>query len=123
MKISLQNPILSFQGENLPERVLGINSNNPLNLGTVLITALGANYTDEKNLPGREKVERYRLAVKLVNNTEVELTSEEITLCKKLVSKLTGSLIYGQVDALLEGKPTGIKQKVVKKEEPKGDGD
>ena len=118
MKINLQTPLLDFQGRNLPQTYFGVRSNNPVNFAFVAVTALGTAFQDEKNLSEIEKVKRYDLAVKLLYAEEVELTIEEAGLIKKCVGKLGSPMVYGQVDRILEGKDTGIKQ-FIPEEDPK----
>lgn len=51
------------------------------------VNALQQPYNDE-NLDGTEQIARYDLAVKINSNDVVDLTSEEITLVKRLINKM-----------------------------------
>jgi len=112
MKINLQQPICDFQGNVLPQTSFGVPSRNPANLGFVLVSALGTSYPDERNLTAEEKMKRYGLAIRLLGveaGQEVELITEEIVLVKVVVGKfIASSMIFGQIDRILEGKETGI---------------
>jgi hypothetical protein len=59
---------------------------------------------DDK-LSGKEKAERYILAVKIhTSPKEIDLTVEELAKIKELVGKVFAPLIVGQAWQMLEGK-------------------
>jgi hypothetical protein len=89
-------PLLDLEGKPI------LAANIPLTLGEAVATALLANYADEQNLSGEEKVKRFLLAVKVHNATELGLTSDEITLIKKLVAKAFAPLVVGRIWAILD---------------------
>jgi hypothetical protein len=56
-------------------------------------------------IDGKTKLERYELAKRIHEaNGEVELSSEEVTMVKNLVSVFFGIAVYGFCDHVLEGK-------------------
>lgn len=74
-------------------------------LKTACINGLYAQFEDEKNLSGEEKIKRYNLAEKIYSakdKDEVDLKAEEITLLKKLIAKAYGALIVGRCWELLD---------------------
>ena len=76
----------------------------------VTIEALLAQFTDEPNLGGEEKLTRWELASKIKNSPDpINVTVEELTLIKKLVGKAYGILIVGQAWKYLEGEKDGVK--------------
>lgn len=73
----------------------------------VCCDALVAAFDDERNLAGEEKVKRFLLAQKLMAAEEVDLTSEDVSLLKKLVAKGFGPLVVGQAWQLLDPASVG----------------
>lgn len=114
MKVKLGTLITDFYGTPLPKAYFGFQSAEPTDLCYVCVTALGLAFQDEKGLPPEEKMKRYALAIKLLDaGKSMELSAEEATMIKNLVNKWTTPVVCGQVDRLLEGKPTGIKLRKV----------
>lgn len=74
-----------------------------ITLGSTIEQALLAEYADEKDatgksiLPAGEKFSRWKLASKIVGNKDLTLTSEELSLIKKLVEKGYPPSIVGPV--------------------------
>lgn len=78
-------------------------------LGSICESALLAQYVDERDpqtgketISPEEKFARWKLAIKVNSAKDVTLTSEELTLIKKLVGKGYSPLIVGQVWTLLD---------------------
>ena len=72
-------------------------------LKAVCATALTAVFKDEQNLPAEKKVLRFTLAQKIVATKEaIELNPEEVVMIKKLVGKMSGPLVVGQVYNILK---------------------
>lgn len=71
-------------------------SSSALTLGGVSSSALMQSYRDETP-DGEEKVKRWRLALQIYTNKDVELTVEDIKRIKDCVAKCFGPLIVGQV--------------------------
>jgi len=72
-------------------------------LKDVTIDALLATFQDEQGLPGNEKLERYKLALRVSLAPVQTLNAEEISLIKKLIGKAFSPLIVGQAYLMLEG--------------------
>jgi len=90
---------------------------NHLTLKTVLIN--GLMFIDEKNVSGKEKVDRYQLAMK-INRADgvIDLTPENVTKLRDLIGKAYPSpVVVGQAWELLDppkntdSKPTATKKK------------
>lgn len=83
------------------------------NLGQICIEALGALYSDERELSGNEKYMRGKLAAKIGRyTTPINLSSEEIALVKKLVGKMHSSIVVAAAWDLLENedaKPKAVR--------------
>lgn len=74
-----------------------------LTAGAIALSALLGNYDDEKALTGKEKADRYQLAMKINKNMkEVDLTIEQAKLVKDLVGKAFAPLVVGQFFELME---------------------
>ena len=73
-----------------------------MTLKDVIINAI---LTPLKDDDEKKKIEKYGLFKKLmVAEDEIDLTSEEISLLKRVVGLLSPQLIAGQVHEMLEGK-------------------
>lgn len=83
-------------------------------LGRVVCTALTAAFADEQNLSGEDKVKRFALGMKVRGNAAATLTSDEITLLKKLVGKGFSPLIVGRCWELLDPASVPKEQKAFK---------
>ena len=70
-------------------------------LRDVLLNALASEKQGE-TISGTEKMKRFRLGMRMGVLDEIDLTAEEIVLCKSQVEKFYPALIYGQVCDLLE---------------------
>jgi len=101
MKIDFDSVFKTMEGKDIP-KVEG--KEEPFTLKDVCLSALMANFDDEKNLTGKDKIERYAIACKIRTGGECDLVVEDITLLKNLVGKLFGVLVVGQAYPMLEGK-------------------
>jgi len=100
MKINVDQVLKNLDGSNLKDSVNGEVVDAILQ--TALINAILAPSKDDN---GVTKIQKYELARKIYKGGEVELTSEEITVCKKAVEATYPSpLIVGQVVEMLENK-------------------
>lgn len=106
MKIALNQKLKDFDGEVLiTEKLVGKETKKtPLTIAEVVINSLTANFGDEKDLTGDEKVKRFILAQKIHRKKDgtAEITIDEASMVKKLVGKAYGVLIVGQVFEILE---------------------
>ena len=94
-----------LNGEDIIERNLAPDNtakSKPLTLGAVAANALLAQFEDEKNLSGEEKVKRYGLAMRVVSSKDAALKAEEVAEIKKLVAKAYSPLIVGRAWGLLD---------------------
>jgi hypothetical protein len=97
MKVLLTKKIVDLDGEEIKGE-----KGEAFTLRDALISALMASYEVEKDLPGKDKLERYNLALRVKRDEEINLTSEEIVLLKRLVGMAYGVLVVGQVYEELE---------------------
>lgn len=80
-----------------------------LTLKRAMVNALQAIFEDERGLDGEKKLERWKLAMKIHLGGEVDLTTDEIVLVKRLVGKLYGPSVVGPVWTALEAdKPKAV---------------
>jgi hypothetical protein len=98
MKIDFDKPILGFKGEAIRD------GETDFTLGFVASSALLASFPDERDLDGKEKYKRYKLADKIssANGSGVDLSAEEITDLKKLIGKAFAPLVVGRAYDLLD---------------------
>lgn len=68
-----------------------------MTLHSVCTNALLTQTRDEANLPGEEKVRRYKLALQISNEDVVDLAPKDVALIQELVGKLYAALVVGQV--------------------------
>jgi|HubBroStandDraft_1064217.scaffolds.fasta_scaffold117420_3 hypothetical protein len=80
-----------------PQKVLP-----PLTLGSAVAHALFAAFPDEQNLGWETKFTRGMMAERLRNNSEAELTTEELPVIKRLVGRLYGVAIVMKVIPLID---------------------
>jgi len=62
----------------------------------VAIEALQANYPDEPNVSGEEKLKRFNLADRINKEVKLDITEGDITLLKTLVPKCYSTLAWGR---------------------------
>lgn len=104
MKINFEQPITNLKGENLKEKTKTENDKieeRDITLSMVCTGALLTAYQDEK-IDSVEKLRRYKLAQRLVDAKEENITIEEANLLKELIGKNPSPLIVGQVFEILE---------------------
>jgi len=93
MKTNMDQILKTLDGDSLKD------NGKLLKLKDICINALMS--MDENTTP-EEKINQYELALKVNKGGEVELSSENRVLLKKLVGKLYGPLVYGQANGMLE---------------------
>jgi len=97
MRIDFKRPLFDFSGDVLKD------GDNPLVLGVVAVNALMGIYPDEQNLDGSEKVRRYKLAMSIYSaDGPIDVPTEDIALCKKLIGKGFSTVVAGQAIPMLE---------------------
>ena len=106
MKINLNQKLKTFDGETLKtSKQIGKKIEEvPFTISEAIINSLTANFEDEKDLTGEEKVKRFIIAQKVQRNKDktIDLSVEDVSMVKKLVGKAFGVLIVGQVWEILE---------------------
>lgn len=80
----------------------GQSEGKTLTLGEVCANALLAQFPDETNLPGADKVKRFDLAMKVSTAKNVTLSAEDTALLKTVIAKGFGPLVVGRSWALLD---------------------
>lgn len=106
MRRDISQPLLDLDGKPIVERDV------PVTLMTVALSALMAQFEDERALTGKEKADRYQLAMKINKRPgEVDLTAEQVSLLKLLIGKAYGPLVVGQAYEMLEQEPKAIAKK------------
>lgn len=100
MVVAIDAKMRNMDGSVIPDT-----KGNEATLKGVVVEALLAQFEDERQLSGEDKLKRYQLAMK-VNESEgvCEMTAEEIALVKKLIGKAYGPLVSGQAWTILETK-------------------
>jgi hypothetical protein len=96
MRVNLSAVIRDLKGEVIKD------GKNDLTLSTVCCGALLTPLPDETNLSADEKVRRFKLAVKLCDGGQQDLSSEEITMLKQLVGKVYPPLTVGRAFEILD---------------------
>lgn len=90
MKIDFGAVIRDIRGEPVGE------GEKKLTLGAVSCQALLGTYADEKALAAQEKVKRFTLAALCSNDSEAELSAEDVVRLKELIGKAYGPLVVGR---------------------------
>ena|SRR3990167_5616352 len=98
MKINFGSHVADLKGVALKDE-----KGEDVKLHVPCVNALTANYQKENDIGGDEKYRRYKLAVKIDKPEEIEVTSEEITLIKKLVGFAFTPILVGGIFDKLEG--------------------
>ena len=101
MKINMKQVFCNLYSEPMFEQING--EQKEITLGMVSCSALLNVYPDEPNVSGVEKSKRYKLAMAIVDQDEVDLSIDDVALLKKLTSKNPSPLIVGQSVDMLEG--------------------
>lgn len=95
-EFNFSGPVLNLDGE--PLKGSPLEKDKDVNIGSCIIEALLAQYVDEKNITGKDKLERFLLAKRIKETSEkVMLNAEEIVLIKSLVAKGYGPNVLGRV--------------------------
>lgn len=96
MKIDFSKAIIGLDGEALT------NQGKDHTLGSVAVDALML-MVDGQKPSGKESFKRHRLATKIYDKSDVDLSIEEIALLKKLIGNVFGPAVVGPAWNLLEG--------------------
>lgn len=76
----------------------------PLTLRKAIVDSLTSNFQDEQKLEAMKKAKRGWLAMKIWDHKDplIELTAEEVTLCKDLIGKRYSPLVVAQAWSILD---------------------
>jgi hypothetical protein len=96
MKVNFKGTFEDMEGKEI------LSGDKPTTLKTIAINALMATYTDEQNLSGEDKLKRWKMGQRIVNDEE-DFSVEDIALLKKLIGKAYSTIIVGQAYEMLEG--------------------
>lgn len=113
MKVDLNFKLKTLEGTDLIEMETdGIDENGkpkfkespPMTLRKAIVDSLTSNFQDEQKLEASKKAKRGWLAMKIWDHKDplIELTAEEVTLCKDLVGKRYNPLIVAQAWSILD---------------------
>ena len=103
MKIDFDTILRDLRGEPIKD------GTGDFTLGMASCTALLSSYQDEQGLDPKDKVRRYKLATKVSDGGEVDLSVEEISDLKKLIGKAFPPLIVGRAYEILDPEPDRIR--------------
>lgn len=106
MKIDLDTVLCDLKGVPLKET-----PEKDFTLGAACCTALLNPFSDEQNLDPKEKFNRYKLAQKISDGGERDLSVEDVATLKKLIGKAFPPLVVGRCYDILD--PESPKIKVV----------
>ena len=93
---STGEPVMEGEGENAKPVMLKVS------LARVAKRVLLTTFEDEKNLDADEKLKRWNLAQK-INRGSKSVSTEEVSLLKKLIAKAFSPAILGPAFTILEG--------------------
>lgn len=101
MKVDFSLPITGLDGKPVKE------GDVDLTFAIVAASALLLNYPDEQNLPGKEKVERFKLAEKAYAGGSQSISVEEAALLKRLIAKAYAPLVVGRAYEIVDADAAG----------------
>jgi hypothetical protein len=99
MRIDFDTIIRDLKGEPIKD------SAGDFTLSMASCSALLSPYPDEQDLDPKDKVRRYKLATKITDGGEVDLSVEEIADLKKLIGKAFPPLVVGRAYEILDPEP------------------
>ncbi len=98
MKIDVTQEILGLDGKVRQQ------NGKPMTLRLICCEVLQAGFPDEPNLSGGDKLRRWKLATRIYNDKNPELSPEEVTELRALVAKAYISGVVGPAWELLDPK-------------------
>lgn len=91
MNVDFSASILDLKGNVIaPE-------NEPMTVSSVCVGALLATLKGDEGLGGNKKAEMFKLALKISDKAECDVSPEEIVLLRERVGRLWGPLVVGRV--------------------------
>ena len=109
-KIKTDTALLDMLSEEIKTSVTPGKQPELLTLKTVLINCL-INEADGEKTDAKGKLDRYDLALRVKVGGDVEMSAEEVKMCKESIAKQFPVLVTGQAHRLLEGQSTGLEKK------------
>lgn len=100
MKCNFDHIMTDIDGTVIP---LSAADKSPLLLKQVCTIALTGNLPGDDRVGGEEKFNRYKLAMKIHDGGEVELTPEEAAKIKHVIGLAYGPVIVGRAFEVLNG--------------------
>ena len=104
--IDFEQEIYNLDGS----RIVGKDQNGKdlpaFTLGKIATDVLMGN---KQNDTGVDKIKKFNLGLRIMNEKRVSLDSEDVTLIKQLIAETHGPLIVGQTSALLELRANPLK--------------
>jgi hypothetical protein len=101
MRINVNQVLRNFEGQVMKDQ----NAQGEAIDATLKLSLVNALLAPGKQDAGVEKIQKYELAKKIYRGGEVELSTEEVTLCKSAVNEtFPHPMVVGQINNMLEGK-------------------
>ncbi len=97
MKVNFDTVLVDLRGSPIKD-----SGSEDLTLSAVCCTVLLSPYPDEQNLGGKDKVRRYKLALKVSEGGEQEVSAEDISDLKALIAKGYAPLVVGRAYEILD---------------------
>ncbi len=97
----------------MKQKLLGIDltalkdeAGKEVEVGLIVLRALGANLDTDRTMDGEQKVKIWELAVKIGSSDKpVDLTPEELVILKQRVGAAFGPMVVGPAYRILNGTP------------------
>ena len=102
MKVDFDAVIKDLDGVPMSDARTAAGDGRLLTLKTVCVNGLLATETD-KNIPGQQKLARFRLAEQINAGGEQNLSAEDVALIKERVGAFYVTLVVGRAFGLLDG--------------------
>jgi len=88
--------ILDVSGKEILE------NGNPTPLKRIVVDALYSSAPDDVHINGEEKLKRALLAKKIFKGGDIEITTDDLIMIKKLCGERCSTLAYSQIHDVLE---------------------
>ncbi len=97
MRINFDTVLLDLKGNPIKD-----GGNDDLTLSAACCASLLTGYPDEQGLSAKDKMRRYRVAQKISQGGEQDLSVEEIADVKMLISKFYAPMVVGPAYDILD---------------------
>ena len=98
MKVNLDQALVDFEGDPIKD-----NKDQDWTLKQAVVNALSTPLEDDKNMTADKAVSRWKLALRLHDGGEQELSPEEATEIRNRLPKCYAVMISGQACEMLKG--------------------